>query len=129
MANFLSRHKERCFVMFVYGGPVRIISHTIVGVFCVVFFYFPYITRESYVVQIVLVSKWFAVAIISLLLKLTFLGRDIVNAVQLYITSSFWQAPLHHLVLTRQFSAIWWFRFVCFLQCPFIVCDIFWVQL
>ena len=38
MANLSWRHKEHCFVMFVYGGAVQIISNTNVGVSFFVFF-------------------------------------------------------------------------------------------
>ena len=46
MANFSWRHKEHCFVMFVYRGAVRIISHTNVGVSFFSFFFFKHNWRE-----------------------------------------------------------------------------------
>ena len=82
---------------------------------------------------------WLCVVIISFFLNstsgrpiYTFLNWDVVISVHLYITSIFWQSPLSgHSYLMRQLHYHWYCCFICviFLLCPFIIWDLFWVQL
>ena len=70
IANFSWSHKEHCFVLFCFCIKQKFFP-TLILVFLFLFSLFSNITRKSWTVQIVFVSKLLGAVIISLLFKLS----------------------------------------------------------